>query len=122
MYIIVIVLLLLFSTQYLDLIHRYLKKIKKIKNILLLLFSIGSIVSYKYIPTKHKRKLTDSNKKYVAANQKWLCNHCKQTLDHTYEIDHKIALYKGGSNDMNNLQALCRNCHGKKTFNDNIGL
>ena len=122
MYILLILILVLFSSQYLDLIQRYLRKIKKIKNILLLIISITSIASYKYIPTKNKRKLTDSTKKYIAANQKWICNHCKQTLDHTYEIDHKLALYKGGTNEINNLQALCRNCHGKKTFNDKIRL
>ena len=48
MYKIIFVVLLLLSSQYLNVIHRYLKKINKIKNIIILLFSIGSIVSYKY--------------------------------------------------------------------------
>ena len=43
---------------------------------------------------------------------------CNNILDHTYEIDHIKPLYKGGDNENTNLQALCRNCHGKKTFND----
>uniref|UniRef100_A0A6C0EI20 HNH nuclease domain-containing protein n=1 Tax=viral metagenome TaxID=1070528 RepID=A0A6C0EI20_9ZZZZ len=140
MYKIIFIVLLLFSSQYLNVIHRYLKKINKIKNIIILLFSIGSIVSYKYNSINNpnnnpnnlnnnnpnnpiiKRNITDSTKKYVASNQKWICYHCKQTLDHTYEIDHKLALYKGGTNNIDNLQALCRNCHGKKTFSDKIGL
>jgi len=28
-------------------------------------------------------------------------------------------LFKGGSNEINNLIALCRNCHGKKTLLEN---
>ena len=70
----------------------------------------------------NKRSVSESTKKYIAANQKWSCNNCKQLLDASYEIDHRISLYKGGSNSMTNLQALCRNCHGKKTINDKINL
>jgi len=65
-----------------------------------------------------KRKVTEKTKKITASNQKWKCLHCNSMLDYTYEIDHIIPLYKGGTNDVNNLQALCRNCHGKKTYND----
>ena len=36
--------------------------------------------------------------------------------------DHVIPLYKGGTNDLTNLEALCRNCHGKKTFKDKMGI
>ena len=43
-------------------------------------------------------------------------------LDNTYEVDHVIPLYKGGTNDLTNLEALCRNCHGKKTFKDKMGI
>lgn len=32
-----------------------------------------------------------------------------------YEIDHIKEVSKGGSNDMNNLQALCLSCHSVKT-------
>ena len=41
-------------------------------------------------------------------------------LDVSYEVDHKVPLYKGGDNNVNNLQALCRNCHGKKTIYDKM--
>ncbi len=69
---------------------------------------------------KSKRNITSNIKKYIAANQKWNCNDCGQLLDHSYEIDHKIPLYKGGNNNIHNLQALCRNCHGRKTLIDDI--
>ena len=41
-------------------------------------------------------------------------------LDCTYEIDHIKPLYLNGTNNVDNLQALCRNCHGKKTTEDRI--
>ena len=66
--------------------------------------------------SKSRRRVTPLTKKIVASNQKWKCKKCHETLDFSYEIDHIIPLYGGGSNDVNNLQALCRNCHGKKTL------
>jgi hypothetical protein len=67
-----------------------------------------------------KRSVSETKKKYVAANQDWQCGHCKTQLDHTFEIDHKIRLEYGGGNDVQNLIALCRNCHGKKTASENM--
>jgi len=71
---------------------------------------------------RHKRNVSESKKKYIASSQKWQCAHCQQLLDNTYEVDHIIPLYKGGTNDLTNLEALCRNCHGKKTFKDKLGI
>lgn len=70
----------------------------------------------------HKRNVSSLTKKMVASNQEWKCGSCNQTLDYTYEIDHHIPLFKGGSNELNNLIALCRNCHGKKTLHENNNL
>jgi hypothetical protein len=67
-----------------------------------------------------KRSVSETKKKYVAANQDWKCGNCKSQLDHTYEIDHRIRLEYGGGNDVDNLIALCRNCHGKKTDSENM--
>lgn len=72
--------------------------------------------------TATKRNVSETKKKFVAYNQGWKCSHCNSLLNHTYEIDHKIRLEYGGSNDVSNLEALCRNCHGKKTANENMGL
>ena len=71
-------------------------------------------------PGKEKRNVTNLMKKTVAANQKWSCAHCNEMLDSSYEVDHKLALFNGGTNDMDNLVALCRNCHGKKTMNERL--
>ena len=68
----------------------------------------------------NKRSVSETKKKYVAANQDWKCGHCESQLDHTFEIDHKIRLEYGGGNDVQNLIALCRNCHGKKTASENM--
>ena len=41
-------------------------------------------------------------------------------LSASYEIDHKKPLYMGGSNEISNLSAMCRNCHGNKTLSDKL--
>ena len=67
-----------------------------------------------------RRSVSETKKKYVAANQDWKCGHCQKQLDHTFEIDHRIRLEYGGGNETTNLIALCRNCHGKKTASENM--
>ena len=67
-----------------------------------------------------KRSVSETKKKYVASQQEWKCGSCKSQLDHTFEIDHKVRLEYGGGNDVQNLIALCRNCHGKKTASENM--
>ena len=67
-----------------------------------------------------KRSVSETKKKYVASSQEWKCGNCKQQLDHTFEIDHKLRLEYGGGNDVQNLIALCRNCHGRKTASENM--
>jgi hypothetical protein len=67
-----------------------------------------------------KRSVSETKKKYVAAGQSWKCGHCEAQLDHTFEIDHKVRLEYGGGNDVQNLIALCRNCHGRKTASENM--
>ena len=67
-----------------------------------------------------KRSVSETKKKYEASQQDWKCGGCKSQLDHTFEIDHKVRLEYGGGNDVQNLIALCRNCHGKKTASENM--
>jgi len=67
-----------------------------------------------------KRSVSETKKKYVASQQDWKCGHCESQLDHTFEIDHRVRLEYGGGNDVQNLIALCRNCHGKKTASENM--
>lgn len=69
-----------------------------------------------------RRSVSETKKKFIAYNQNWKCNHCSRTLNHTFEIDHRIRLEYGGSNEVSNLEALCRDCHGKKTAAENMGI
>ena len=62
-----------------------------------------------------KRCVSETKKKFVASNQNWKCAHCSIQLPAWFEVDHKVRLDRGGDNHINNLEALCRNCHGKKT-------
>jgi len=62
-----------------------------------------------------KRSVSETKKKYVAAQQGWKCGDCQRQLPAWFEVDHVIALEHGGSNHIDNLVALCRDCHGKKT-------
>uniref|UniRef100_A0A6C0KKB4 HNH nuclease domain-containing protein n=1 Tax=viral metagenome TaxID=1070528 RepID=A0A6C0KKB4_9ZZZZ len=67
-----------------------------------------------------KRCVSETKKKYVASLQQWKCNKCKNQLTAWYEVDHKIRLEHGGTNELNNLEALCRECHGQKTAMENL--
>ena len=70
--------------------------------------------------TKHKRNVGALLKKKVAASQMWKCGSCGRMLDETYEVDHIIALDHGGTNNPDNLRALCPHCHRKKTVDERI--
>jgi hypothetical protein len=67
-----------------------------------------------------KRSVSETKKKYVASMQDWKCGQCNKKLKHTFEVDHKIRLEHGGGNDVTNLVALCRECHGEKTSMENM--
>jgi hypothetical protein len=67
-----------------------------------------------------KRSVSESKKKFVASQQGWKCGDCQRQLPGWFEVDHKIRLEHGGSNAVDNLVALCRDCHGKKTAFENF--
>lgn len=70
--------------------------------------------------TATKRSVSETKKKFVAAQQNWHCGDCQKQLPAWFEVDHTIRLENGGSNHVNNLIALCRDCHGKKTAIENL--
>lgn len=130
------------STYYQALMGVY-KSIKKIPKIIIVLTTILSIVGlghlmdfsalYKRIEKKPftnfkettedgKRNVSETTKKIVASKQNWKCGLCDKTLDETYEVDHVVPLYKGGSNDITNLMALDPICHRKKTNSDRLNV
>ena len=67
-----------------------------------------------------KRSVSETKKKFVASNQNWKCGDCQKQLNAWFEVDHKTRLEHGGSNHVENLVALCRDCHGKKTTMENL--
>jgi hypothetical protein len=71
-------------------------------------------------PKTTKRSVSETKKKYIAYMQDWKCGQCKNKLTHTFEVDHRIRLEHGGGNDVSNLVALCRECHGQKTASENM--
>jgi hypothetical protein len=69
---------------------------------------------------KTKRVVSETKKKFVASNQDWKCGKCHNKLNAWFEVDHKVRLEYGGSNEVDNLIALCRECHGSKTAMENM--
>lgn len=67
-----------------------------------------------------KRSVSETKKKFVASQQGWKCGNCSKQLTAWFEVDHKIRLEHGGSNEVSNLVALCRECHGEKTTMENL--
>lgn len=67
-----------------------------------------------------KRSVSESKKKFVAHRQNWKCEKCKRLLPASFEVDHVIRLQHGGSNHVDNLVAMCRDCHGEKTLMENL--
>jgi len=51
----------------------------------------------------------------ILARQERRCRHCSKRLGDNFQIDHIRPISQGGSNDISNKQALCPNCHAKKS-------
>ena len=65
---------------------------------------------------KTSRKVSRKFRWEVAYRQKYKCQVCQELLHpKAMDIDHVLALSKGGEDVIENLQALCTNCHAKKS-------
>jgi hypothetical protein len=65
-------------------------------------------------PEKKKRKQIPSGLRYsILERDGFRCNACGISADDgaTLHVDHRIAVANGGTNDPNNLQALCSDCN-----------
>lgn len=62
---------------------------------------------------KNYKELSDATKRRVKQRDGFKCVKCgsKDML----EVDHIVPDAEGGSNAMNNLQTLCKDCHSIKT-------
>jgi 5-methylcytosine-specific restriction endonuclease McrA len=71
----------------------------------------------KPISATEKRNVSEATKRIVIARDGGGCVVCGSTLK--LEVDHKVALMNGGTNDVSNLATLCDDCHLAKTKMDN---
>ena len=62
-----------------------------------------------------KRRYSTSHRIEIAYKSLYKCNMCCTILPPSFEVDHIIELHEGGEDAYENLQALCPNCHAKKT-------
>ena len=81
---------------------------------------IQSIQKLKSSGKGTKRSVSETKKKYVASLQEWKCKKCGNQLSAWFEVDHVKRLEHGGTNEVSNLEALCRECHGEKTSMENL--
>ncbi len=70
--------------------------------------------------SRHERRVTPLMKKKVAARYGWRCAcGCGEQLSFDYHVDHILPLWKGGSNNEENLQPLNPPHHLSKTSLEN---
>jgi 5-methylcytosine-specific restriction endonuclease McrA len=58
--------------------------------------------------------VTDKEWQLLFIQQNGLCVYCYSDLNKSVALDHKLPLSRGGSNELDNLQLLCRNCNSRK--------
>lgn len=51
----------------------------------------------------------------VLLRDKYTCRYCGRVSIEDMDVDHIINLASGGTDDMANLQTLCKSCHKRKT-------
>lgn len=57
----------------------------------------------------------NSLKKYIITTDGFYCSKCQKNLNKIeHHLHHIIPIYQYGTNDINNLVLLCRNCHQKQ--------
>lgn len=56
-------------------------------------------------------------RKIILERDSYLCQQCKRrgTVRAATEVDHIIPKFKGGDDDHDNLEAICKQCHASKT-------
>jgi 5-methylcytosine-specific restriction endonuclease McrA len=66
------------------------------------------------LAVSQRKDWTEYERKTLLERQDHHCPCCGDKLV-KYEIDHKTPLCRGGTNELDNLQALCPLCHAGKT-------
>jgi hypothetical protein len=65
-----------------------------------------------------RKKFTSMFRWLVAYSQEYKCALCSMLMPPHFDLDHITPLHKGGTDDRQNLQALCAACHSQKTFGE----
>ena len=69
---------------------------------------------------KQRGYLSPYMKKMIAFNQDWKCScGCGASLQPDFHIDHRIPLWRGGGDSVDNMTAMNPASHGKKTSIEN---
>tara|TARA_B100001123_G_scaffold415929_1_gene516984 strand:+ start:1498 stop:1818 length:321 start_codon:yes stop_codon:yes gene_type:complete len=72
--------------------------------------------------SKSERNVSSSTKEEVLERAGGKCQYCRKRLrSGNWRCDHIEELQYGGSNDIDNLQALCISCHDGKTGDNRKG-
>ena len=80
------------------------------------LSTVGAIERAIKEDLKYSRKMSRKYRWEVAYRQGYKCASCAELLHpKAMDIDHVQALHLGGEDIIANLQALCSNCHARKT-------
>lgn len=67
-----------------------------------------------------RRSFTERQRAELFSACAGICANCRRKIraGMDWDIDHRIALADGGTNDDDNLQVLCDLCHSAKTTDD----
>ena len=66
-----------------------------------------------------RKQFTEEEKRFIYDNiAHGKCAICDEKLKQKYEVDHIKPLVSGGTNDIKNLQLLCKSCHKEKTLTE----
>jgi len=81
------------------------------------------LLGYDAIPNQPKVKpkrgfVTQITKTQIAASQKWCCRICTTLFTGIFHMDHTIPLSFGGEDNLENVTALCVQCHAEKSQNE----
>ena len=79
-------------------------------------YTINNVAKAVKADQKKSRAVARKYRWHIAHSQKYSCLHCKELLHpDAMDIDHIEELRAGGADAIENLCALCSNCHAKKT-------
>lgn len=67
-----------------------------------------------------RRRYTPRERAKVAYRQEYKCAACSLLLCPEWHLDHVVPLSDGGSNESDNVQALCVSCHTDKSAGETM--